>query len=233
MIPFRDYKNLYISFVKLRRIIGLLAIFLPIILVLGSVIVSDCEHIQISISHYYYTSMGVVFIAALSGISVLLITYRGYDRNDNVTSSLAAFFLLCLVLFPTHQNHDLTCAKVFLKENTLRVGIHYTAAGLFFLTVSYMIYFQFTKVNTIITSQKLIRNKIFRFCAKLILASIVLVGIILSIPFLNHLLKPYKPIFWLEWVALLAFGFAWLVKGKMFFNDKRPRIFISNNLLDK
>ena len=233
MIPFRDYKNLYISFVKLRRIIGLLAIFLPIILVLGSVIVSDCEHIQISISHYYYTSMGVVFIAALSGISVLLITYRGYDRNDNVTSSLAAFFLLCLVLFPTHQNHDLTCAKVFLKENTLRVGIHYTAAGLFFSTVSYMIYFQFTKVNTIITSQKLIRNKIFRFCAKLILASIVLVGIILSIPFLNHLLKPYKPIFWLEWVALLAFGFAWLVKGKMFFNDKRPRIFISNNLLDK
>ena len=233
MIPFRDYKNLYISFVKLRRVIGLLAIFLPIILVLGSVIVSDCEHIQISISHYYYTSMGVVFIAALSGISVLLITYRGYDKSDNIASSLAAFFLLCLVLFPTHQNHDLTCAKVFLKENTLRVGIHYTSAGLFFLTVSYMIYFQFTKVNTIITSQKLIRNKIFRFCAKLIVASILLVGIILSIPFLNHLSRPYKPVFWLEWTALLAFGFAWLVKGKMFFNDKRPRIFISNNLLDK
>ncbi|TXH22021.1 MAG: hypothetical protein E6Q95_02865 [Chitinophagaceae bacterium] len=233
MIPFRDYKNLYISFVKLRRIIGFIAILLPLILVMGSVIVSDCEHIQNSISHYYFTSMGVVFVAALSGISVLLITYRGYDRNDNITSSLAAFFLMGLVLFPTHQNHDLTCAKVFLKENSLRVGIHYTSAGLFFLTVSYMIYFQFTKVNTIITSQKLVRNRIFRICARIIVCSMLLVGIILSIPFLTHLLKPFKPVFWLEWIALIAFGFAWLVKGKMFFNDKRPKIYISSNLLDK
>ncbi len=29
----------------------------------------------------------------------------------------------------------------------------------------------------------------------------------------------YKPVFWLEWVALLAFGISWLVKGEIVLKD--------------
>lgn len=34
------------------------------------------------------------------------------------------------------------------------------------------------------------------------------------------LLRGYKPVFWLEWGALTAFGISWLVKGGLFLKDK-------------
>lgn len=33
-------------------------------------------------------------------------------------------------------------------------------------------------------------------------------------------LKPYKPVFWLQSTALVAFGISWLVKGELFLKDK-------------
>jgi len=46
---------------------------------------------------------------------------------------------------------------------------------------------------------------------------IFLIKIITSLK--DHLEK-YKPVFWLEWLALIAFGISWLVKGKAFATDK-------------
>lgn len=33
-----------------------------------------------------------------------------------------------------------------------------------------------------------------------------------------------KPVFWLETVALLAFGTSWLVKGELVLKDKFPQM---------
>ena len=35
-----------------------------------------------------------------------------------------------------------------------------------------------------------------------------------------HSLDKYRPIFWLEWGALLSFGTSWLIKGELVLKDK-------------
>jgi hypothetical protein len=37
---------------------------------------------------------------------------------------------------------------------------------------------------------------------------------------IKALLAPLKLVFWLEAIAIMAFGVAWLVKGGLFFEDK-------------
>jgi hypothetical protein len=41
------------------------------------------------------------------------------------------------------------------------------------------------------------------------------------IPSLHDKFKSYKPIFWLEFLALEAFGISWLTKGEALLSDKK------------
>ncbi len=63
-----------------------------------------------------------------------------------------------------------------------------------------------------------IRNKIYRTCGVIIMVAIILIGLYKSS---NGEMgwSRYKPVFWLEWVALLAFGISWLVKGEIVLKD--------------
>jgi hypothetical protein len=55
------------------------------------------------------------------------------------------------------------------------------------------------------------------------LVSIFLIFLIRIIPWLGDILKAIKPVFWLEWIALVAFGVSWLVKGKAILKDKKTK----------
>lgn len=57
-----DNKQLVISYLTLRKTIGILGIFLPLTLVIGSILFGDCITIQQSISNYYHTNMRDVFV---------------------------------------------------------------------------------------------------------------------------------------------------------------------------
>jgi hypothetical protein len=103
--------------------------------------------------------------------------------------------------------------------------IHYISAGGFFLALAFMSYFQFTKTKeTEISSEKRTRNKIYRTCAIVILITMLMIfsyheyfGTVL-------LISSYKPVFFLEWTALAAFGISWLVKGEVFLKDRKKEI---------
>ncbi len=69
-------KDMLYSYYRIRKIIGLLGILLPAIIVVfyGSFLSS--------ISHYYYTESAVFFIAILSAFGLLLISYKGYEKDE-------------------------------------------------------------------------------------------------------------------------------------------------------
>jgi len=78
--------------------------------------------------------------------------------------------------------------------------------------------FLFTKSGDRITPRKRTRNGIYKVCGAIMLACIALIG--LYYWWLDDtLLSALKPVFWLESIALWAFGISWFVKGETLLRD--------------
>ena len=68
---------------------------------------------------------------------------------------------------------------------------------------------------------KMKRNRIYQSCGIIMMTCIVLMAIYNMVPTAPpSALGTYRPIFVLETVAILAFGFSWLIKGETFFKDE-------------
>ena len=90
----------------LRKVVGLLALTLVPILILGSFILDPPPTIQISVSAYYYTSMRNVMEGVICGISMFLLSYDGYTKQDSIISKLAGLFALGIAFLPTSDTND-------------------------------------------------------------------------------------------------------------------------------
>lgn len=55
-------KDLVISYLLLRRLIGMLGFLLPFVLIAGAGLFSNAAWLQPSISHYYFSVMHIVFV---------------------------------------------------------------------------------------------------------------------------------------------------------------------------
>ena len=151
---------------------------------------------------------------------------NGLSQNkwDKISSNLAAFFALCVALFPmnVYPSHYY-CNILYRSISSWRNYVHYGSAGAFFLTLAAMSYFLFTKTKdddkANMTPQKIKRNKLYRICAVIMCVAIVLIGS-LNIKVIGNALEPYKPIFVLETIALWAFGLSWLTKGEFLLKDR-------------
>lgn len=211
-----------ISANTVRRAIGLLGISLPAVMIAGSMLIGDCTLIQSSISHYYFTIMGDVFVSFLIATGVLLISYKGYSTHDNIATTFCGLCAICIAWFPTSNNKDVECAIRTLADSGLRTDVHYFAAALYYCTLAYIPLFLFTKSAGALTKQKRTRNMVYRLCGITVLISILLIFFEDDIPLLNT--EGFKPTFWLEWVANLAYGGSWLIKGGLFLRDEEAVI---------
>ena len=72
--------ELVISFLALRNLIGISGMLLPIVLTLFTPKGEQDKVMEHSISEYYYTKNGDLFVVFLSVIGVFLLTYKGYNR---------------------------------------------------------------------------------------------------------------------------------------------------------
>ncbi len=68
------------------------------------------------------------------------------------------------------------------------------------------------------TPEKLIRNRVYTACGYLILACIALLAVY-GVFFQNTSIVQWRPVFWLEAIAIVAFGASWLVKGEAILQD--------------
>jgi succinate dehydrogenase hydrophobic anchor subunit len=215
----------------LRKIIGVLGMAMPLLLYVFLYFDNGLQQPLESISHYYYTRVSGIFVIILSLLAFFLIVYKGKEPIDFYISLFAGIFALLVVLFPTNNITETCCdsikkyAVTFLPVtdlSTFRMYFHYTVAGFFFICLSYMSFFLFTKSSKSPSergAKKTIRNGIYRTCGILmLLAILVLFAGSLKIISASYF-KTFPLTFWMETLAIESFGFAWLVKGETLFKD--------------
>ena len=208
--------TLVFSYLTLRTTIGVLGMSLPFIVSLGALVLFKTGF-QSSISGYYYTGMRNVLVGTLWTIGFFLFSYKGYERVDDIAGNLACLFAVGVALFPTSPD-GATQAGVLLVGT-----VHAVFAGLFFLILIYYCLFLFTKTDPQVppTKRKRQRNGVYRACGYTISVCILLIAIYMFLPpQLASLFTTYRPVYWLEALAILAFGLSWFTKGEAILKDE-------------
>jgi hypothetical protein len=204
--------SLVLSYLGLRKAIGIIGMSLPFVLFFGKMIISG-PGIESSISAYYYTVMRDVFVGSLCAIGVFLISYRGYERMDDITGKIATVFALGTALFPT--------SPVNPSETQLLIGrLHILFALGLFITLAFFALFLFRKTdpNKPPTPQKIKRNLIYTICGYGIILCVALIILTTFLPS-DSVIYSYRPVFWLEALAIILFGISWFVKGEAILKD--------------
>lgn len=218
----------------LRKVIGILGMALPLLLWLFLLTVSSQDTPLPSISHYYYTRASGIFTIVVSLLAVFLIVYKGREPVDFYLSTAAGVFALCVLLFPTgnlcvptdtnclYNNNGSNVTTII--DNPLRENFHYASAGIFLLCLAYMSFFLFTKSGKKgkqMGAEKIARNRVYRICGVVMVLAILTIfvgGFLNVIP--EDVYNNNNLTFWMEAVAVEAFGFAWLVKGEAILEDE-------------
>jgi hypothetical protein len=212
-------RGLIISYLTMRRLIGILGISLPFIVILGGLTQGE-PALQGSISGYYYTNMRDLFVGILSGVALFLLSYRGYEQIDDIVANMSGVFALGIILFPTAMySGKAVRVGMFLIVDNISEIIHLAFGALFFLALSFNSLFLFTRRHPgVMGREKKRRNIIYRSCGIVMLLAIVCI-IIYTLFLRGTFVAAMNPVLVLESVALMAFGISWLVKGHTLFRD--------------
>ena len=212
-----------INTVRLRAMLGWLGMLLPWIVFglsyiapeyygyIGHIIPVD------SISATYYISTCVApFMIILGAAGLLLISYRGYDKQDDIICTLAGISGLLICIFPCDKSGAYTDLIVgtFAIPANISGWVHNISAVVFFLLLAYNSLFLFTKSSGEITDNKKKRNIIFRVCG---------IGMAVSLAAIIFVGKLWGGTWAVEMVALGFFGISWLTKSQIYpwlFADK-------------
>lgn len=207
--------DLVFSYLTLRKAVGFLGVALPFAVSLGALIVFRTG-VQNSISSYYYTGTRDVLVGTLWAIGFFLLSYKGYERKDNIAGNLAFVFAIGIALFPTAPEANPSLVEKWVG------AFHFIFAASFFITLIYFSIFLFTKTDQPQpTRQKLQRNQVYRACGYAMGLCILLIGVYSLLPGgAKAALGGLYPVFWLETFAILAFGISWLTKGEAILKDK-------------
>jgi hypothetical protein len=209
-------KTLVISYLTLRKAIGILGTALPFVVSLGALIVFQTG-IQSSLSSYYYTGMRDVFVGTLWAIGFFLLSYKGYERTDEIAGDLGCVFAVGVSLFPTAPDCATSCTAQIIGH------IHLIFATLFFLTLIYFSLCLFTKTDPTKppSIRKKQRNIIYKVCGYVMSVCVLLIAVYYFLPKeAKALFKVLNPVYWLEATAIVAFGISWLIKGEAILKDE-------------
>ena len=189
-----------INTVRLRALIGWLGMLLPwiVVLLIG--------YFPKSISATWYTNACTVFMIILGSASMLLISYKGYEKIDDILLTCSGIAGLGICLFPCEVSTVRGAVGTFLIDSKVSDIIHFVCAIIFFGLLAYNSFFLFTKGAGEMTKKKKIRNIIYRVCG---------VGMIAS--FLIMLLPSFYIQVWLiEAIALFFFAISFLTKADIY-----------------
>lgn len=228
----------------LRAAIGFVALGLPFALLLGENLrdrlltpagMEDGAVVEASMSAYFHTGMRDVFVGSLCAIAIFLLCYKGPERRDKIAADVAGFSVLLVALFPTFERprevaapgvqppHSLTLFSGADAADPRLVGyVHFGAAAVFFVTLAVMSLFLFTMTGPgTPTPRKLQPNRVFVVCGYTILACIALIAID-KVLLRDAWGEGTSFVFWVEAVAVVAFGVSWLAKAEVFLADRLP-----------
>lgn len=218
--------DLVLSFLAVRRAIGALGFFLPLILLAYGLWAPEGVLRSMSVAHY--TPMRDVFVGTLCAQAVFLWAYEGFRPNageiisDKATARVAAISAALIALVPTSPDgitapdygfdlaRDCTLLQCWLGVE-LADRAHLVAAAVYFaaLAVYCLVLFRRGEVDS---AEKRASNRIHAICGWLIVVSIGAIGVLFATGW-DAWLLPLRPVFWLEFVATFAFATSWMVKG--------------------
>jgi hypothetical protein len=198
----------------LRRSIGIIGLALPFVLAFGKILL-ESPGLLPSISAYYYSVMRDVFVGAMCATGVFLLSYR-YSRLDDIAGDIAGIAAFGIAFFPGAP------AKGATEQQMIIGKVHLGFAAVFFLTLAFfaLVLFQRLDWNKQLTPEKLQRNGVYRASgiAMLVFFALLLVDLLFLQD--NQGFQSLNPGFWLESLAIFAFGIAWFVKGETLMKDK-------------
>ena len=191
-----------------RNVLGALGMLLPVFSIIGGLFVRNKpESWWYSISVTYYITPALPIILGACGI--FLLCYRSYQTIDTVINVLSGICAFGVVLFPCENPYGIEYVGYFQIPVAVSAVIHPVFAMALFALLAYNIGWLFTR------GQNELNNKIYKVCAWAMIA-IMVVFVILSIVRACGAGIPKYLTMIVEAVLLLIFGFAWLVKGRLF-----------------
>ncbi len=160
-----------------------------------------------SISAYYYTGAVAIFTGLLIALSLLLLTYEGYGNEhgwaDRWIARLGGIAAFCIAFFPTDAPEGLDPPAWWVPATSV---IHYVSATTLFVTFIVFSLWLFRKTGGgEPDEEKRLRNRIYLACGVVMTVSVLWAG---------SSLFTGQPIFLPESIALVAFAFSWLTKGR-------------------
>lgn len=224
-----------VSYLTLRKTIGWLGMLLPFLLLSGNFVLNETGlfnsewFIQLhdnysyenegsfksSVSHYYYTTVGEIFTGTLAAVALFMICYTGHPKrpndkglSDNAMTNLAGIFALGVVAFPTTSGIMTDNLRSFISSSTIG-WIHYGFAASFFIVLAFMSMVNFRRAQNADLFGTGEDDPFYLKCGIVMIACLILVPVFSTFKAMNA----YST-FFLEAVALIAFGLSWLKKGK-------------------
>jgi quinol-cytochrome oxidoreductase complex cytochrome b subunit len=193
-----------IPYYTLRILIGAAGIALPFLLWIGKLFFKNSLQIEYSISDYYDDgTAGDILVGVLFALAFFLVSYRGYAPIDSIAANLGCAFALGVALCPTTSDNK-----------TVHI-LHFVFAILLFSVFIFFSLYLFRKKSPHPTKQKKNRNKVYLICG--IVMILCIAGIAAYQIF--DLNSSWHPVFWLESLALISFGFSWITKAEILFED--------------
>lgn len=234
-------RDLLISYVTLRRIVGVIGILLAFVLRIG--IIVGNHKVPYSVSSYYYSPMRNVLVASLCILGMFLIAYKGHDNIETGITNIAGVAAIGVAFFPTSDPsfrpawvsdlHPFFAAIALISLALMALQFTHMkaddktggAAKLnWWREIGYMggallfKYPDYVDINR--KPNKDMRNRIYSSCAWIILVAVILAFAQNFWP--TSAKNVTQWLFWFEALALVAFGFSWLIKGETFFTDPAP-----------
>jgi hypothetical protein len=231
--------NLVISYHRMRMLVGILGISLPFTLLIGNTIINelgllnndslvlrDCQcfyhpfsNFKDSISDYYYTTVGELFVGTLCAVAFFMFSYRGYPKkagelmpSDSFMTNLAGICALGVAIFPTSQTSCLSDnLRTFISSTSIGY-IHYSFATVFFVSLSIMSLVNFRRTYAVEKFGTMPSHNFYKYCGIGILVSIAIIALYSFTP-LHETLKNIPVVFIFETTSLLFFGASWIKKG--------------------
>lgn len=217
---------------RLAALIGFVALFMPIVLAVGGLILSLFElgEFANSLSAFYYEEMflGDIFVGCLVFLGAAMFAYQGWHSKIATLASFCGVCLFLVALFPADGwillNDELDGRVAF---EPLSDQIHLWASVIVFLILAFFCFFVFTRVKPDqrigggeLIESKIWRNRLYRISGTVILVSISLTG--LSFTLAPEFARQWRIIFIGETICLLAYGVSWMVHGRVFETLKDP-----------
>lgn len=195
---------------KLRKRIGILGMLLPWIVSGLSLLYGYGFPKSISAT-YYLPNCIAPFMIILGSAGILLVCYKGYDKQDKIVCTLAGLFGIGICLFPCGLEKGMPIINVgtFSLPSNISAVLHNICAIAFFGLLAYNSVFLFTKSSGEMTPEKKKRNIIYKVCGYGMIGSFVLI-----LPF--ALFQVEIGIWIVEAIALAFFGISWLTKSEAY-----------------